>query len=173
MDHFELVEKLRERTNVSYEEAKAALEVNDWDLLDALVYLESRGNAKREGDASYTTKQREPVRRKHMSDKEQAKGYIERIWMFIRSLIDKGNKTMFQLFYGKKKIVEIPVTALVVLLVVFFPISVILLIVAMFFGVRYKVHGDEDQGKNVNAWIDKAANVVENIKYGNDNSDNN
>lgn len=173
MDHFELVEKLRERTNVSYEEAKAALEVNDWDLLDALVYLESRGNAKREGDASYTTKQREPVRHKPLSDKEQAKGYVQRIWMFLKSLIDKGNKTMFQLYYNSKKMVEIPVTALVVLLVVFFPWSVILLIVAMFFGVRYKVYGNADQGKNVNAWMDKAADVVENIKYGNDNSDNN
>ena len=60
-----------------------------------------------------------------------------------------------------------------VLLVVFFPISVILLIVAMFFGVRYKVHGNADQGKNVNAWMDKAADVVENIKYGNDNSESN
>ncbi|NLO13382.1 MAG: ubiquitin, partial [Clostridiales bacterium] len=43
MDHFEMVEKLRQKANVSYEEAKAALEHSEWDLLDALVYLESQG----------------------------------------------------------------------------------------------------------------------------------
>ena len=40
MDNLEKVDKLRERANVSYEEAKAALEANGWDLLDAMVYLE-------------------------------------------------------------------------------------------------------------------------------------
>ena len=39
MDHFEMVEKLRAKANVSYEEAKAALEASDWDILDALVLL--------------------------------------------------------------------------------------------------------------------------------------
>ena len=43
MDNLEKVEKLRERANVSYEEAKAALEQSDWDLLDAMVKLEKSG----------------------------------------------------------------------------------------------------------------------------------
>ena len=36
MESFEKVEKLRQRANVSYEEAKAALEASGWDLLDAM-----------------------------------------------------------------------------------------------------------------------------------------
>ena len=39
MDLFEKVEKLREKANVTYEEAKAALEKADGDLLDALATL--------------------------------------------------------------------------------------------------------------------------------------
>ena len=46
MDHFEMVEKLRTKANVTYEEAKAALEASDWDILDALVLLESEGKVK-------------------------------------------------------------------------------------------------------------------------------
>ena len=38
MEQLEKVEKLRERADVSYEEAKEALEACDWDLLDAMVY---------------------------------------------------------------------------------------------------------------------------------------
>ncbi|MDY5103377.1 MAG: UBA/TS-N domain protein, partial [Agathobacter sp.] len=40
MDNFEKVEKLKERANVTYEEAKQALEACDWDILEAMIYLE-------------------------------------------------------------------------------------------------------------------------------------
>ena len=40
MDHLEMVEKLRAKANVSYEEARDALEACDWDLLDALLMLQ-------------------------------------------------------------------------------------------------------------------------------------
>ena len=43
MDQMEKVDRLRERANVTYEEAKAALEANNWDLLDAMVALEKEG----------------------------------------------------------------------------------------------------------------------------------
>ena len=46
MEQLEKVEKLRERADVSYEEAKEALEACDWDLLDAMVWLEKRGKVK-------------------------------------------------------------------------------------------------------------------------------
>ena len=43
MDQLEKVEKIREKTGVTYEEAKAALDAAGGDVLDALVYLESKG----------------------------------------------------------------------------------------------------------------------------------
>ena len=55
MDHFEMVEKLRQKAQVSYEDAKSALEACDWDLLDALVYLEQQGKLQNEQKASYST----------------------------------------------------------------------------------------------------------------------
>ena len=59
MDHFEMVEKLRTKANVSYEEAKAALEKTDWDVLDALVLLESEGKVKEAAAGQeYTTQEK-------------------------------------------------------------------------------------------------------------------
>ena len=55
MDHLEMVEKLREKANVSYEEASAALEKCNWDLLDALLLLESEGKLHREGETPKPT----------------------------------------------------------------------------------------------------------------------
>ena len=46
MDNFEKVEKLREHANVTYEEAKEALENSNWDILDAMIYLEKNGKTR-------------------------------------------------------------------------------------------------------------------------------
>ena len=55
MDNLEKVEKLREKTGVSYEEAKAALEATNYDVLDAIIYLEKNGKVKAPEVTSYTT----------------------------------------------------------------------------------------------------------------------
>ena len=67
MDHLEMVEKLREKANVSYEEANAALEACDWDLLDALLMLESQGRLHEIEEAAYSTRTEQP------EEKEKAK----------------------------------------------------------------------------------------------------
>ena len=48
MEDFEKIEKLRERANVTYEEAKEALNAANGDLLDAMIYLERQGKVKAE-----------------------------------------------------------------------------------------------------------------------------
>ncbi len=55
MENYEKVEKLRERANVSYEEAKEALEQNNWDILDAMIALEKSGKAAGPKQTSYST----------------------------------------------------------------------------------------------------------------------
>ena len=46
MDNFEKVERLVEKANVSFEDAKAALDEANGDLLDAMIILEKRGKGK-------------------------------------------------------------------------------------------------------------------------------
>ena len=59
MDQLEKVEKIREKTGVSYEDAKGALEACNNDLLDAIVYLEKLGKIKAPEVGNYTTIPRE------------------------------------------------------------------------------------------------------------------
>ena len=49
----EQVEKLREKANVSYDEAKAALEAANGDMLEALINLEKQGGGASEGGGYY------------------------------------------------------------------------------------------------------------------------
>ena len=43
MEHCEMVERLHEKANISYADAKDALERSGWDMLEALVLLEREG----------------------------------------------------------------------------------------------------------------------------------
>ena len=55
MDKLEKVERLRERANVSYEEASQALDEAGGDLLDALVILERQGKTKSPEQSTFST----------------------------------------------------------------------------------------------------------------------
>ena len=55
MTNFEKVEKLVQKANVSYEEAKAALDKADGDLLDAVILLEKEGKTQAPRQSSYST----------------------------------------------------------------------------------------------------------------------
>lgn len=43
MMHISTIEQLQKQAHVSFEEAKEALEMTEWNLLDAYVWLEARG----------------------------------------------------------------------------------------------------------------------------------
>ena len=43
MMHISTIEQLQKRANVSFDEAREALEMTEWNLLDAYVWLEARG----------------------------------------------------------------------------------------------------------------------------------
>ena len=45
MTRLEMVEKIREKTGVTYDEARTALENANWDMLDAIVALEHKTGA--------------------------------------------------------------------------------------------------------------------------------
>jgi translation elongation factor EF-Ts len=53
MATIELVEKLRQKANVTYEEAKEALEASGDNILDAMIYLERQGKVKPPQNGGY------------------------------------------------------------------------------------------------------------------------
>jgi hypothetical protein len=161
MDHFEMVEKLREKANVSYEEAKAALEAADWNLLDALVLLENQGKVV-SGTTDYSTKSEswhdEHTRDHHRRHAENA----GRIGRQVASGINRMGR-YFVVFTRKgETMFELPLLVLLLMLVFGFWITVPLLIVGLFFGFKYTLKGAEGV-EAVNRVMDKASEVAGNI----------
>ena len=171
MDHFEMVEKLRSKTNVSYEEAKAALEASDWDLLDALLYLENKGRVRTENETNYTTRQEPRIKQEPESDKEEFKGFLERVFIAIGDLVKKGNRTFLDIHRRDHKLLELPLTAVLLLFLISFPITMWVFVISLFFGFRYSFRG-ENVSDSVNRALDKAADQAENVFSGFHNKNN-
>jgi hypothetical protein len=170
MDHFEMVEKLRERANVSYEEAKDALEAADWNLLDALVILESQGKVT--GESAYSTKADPKEAGRAGSHAERA----GRVGRQLASGINRLNRYVVVVARREENLFELPLLAVILLVAFGFWITVPLLIVGLFFGFKYSLRGAEGV-EAVNRVMDKASEVADSIihevrKDGKDGKDN-
>ena len=161
MDHLEMVEKLREKANVSYEEARTALEASDWDLLDALVLLESEGKTGTRTASDFTTRAaQEEAPRPEKKEEFDLRGALRKLLCALRKLIRKGNANTFAVIRKEEEIVAVPVTVLAALLIFVWPFSSIVLIVGLFLGCRYRFSGP-DISRKVNDVMDQAADAVQ------------
>ncbi len=170
MDHFEMVEKLRTKANVTYEEAKAALEASDWDILDALVLLESEGKVKGEPQTKeYTTQEKKEYTwntRNGNEVKLTVSDTLRKLWDWFKALVKKGNKNQFVISRRNKsmfdqpleELIAFPITVLVLLILipgVGLPTILIALVIGLFLGARYSFRGP-DVNNRVNDFMDKA-----------------
>ncbi|MFW5787388.1 MAG: DUF4342 domain-containing protein [Halanaerobiales bacterium] len=124
MDKLEKIDLIKERFNVSYEEANIALEESDGDLVSALISLENQKQEKdREDKTEYKVKGQELIEK-------------------IKELIKKGNiKKITVRNEQGETVLEIPVTAGVVGLVLFPYIGILAGLAAML--KEYKLEIDK------------------------------
>ena len=139
MDHYEMVENLRSKANVTYEEAKAALEASDWDMLDALVLLEGEGKVN-QATPEFTTKEKEEPRRPARS---REKGSLSKLGAWIRKMITLGNNNQFVINRKGTEMVSMPITVMALLTVLVWPFSLVLLFVGLFLSCRYSFCGPD------------------------------
>ena len=175
----EQVEKLREYANVSYDEAKAALESAGGDILQALIDLERQGKVKPpQGGGQYNSGsiQVSGATQHGESNKESGKTNrnpneksafnrnMGRFFRWMGEVIHKGNINALVVEKNGTSIMRLPITVLVILLVCAFWIVVPLLVIGMFFSFRYYFQGPDINSSKVNDAMDTVANAAEEIK---------
>ncbi len=148
MNRLEQIEKLREKADVTYEEARQALENADGDLLDAVIALEKQGKvAAPEGKGHFRSTPgpetepdggQEDIYRVNKSSVGDA---IEKVGKFCVAVIDKGNNSFLQIFKDDDCKFKIPLTVLALLLVFLTPVTLALLGIGLIVGYRYKLEG--------------------------------
>ena len=175
MATLEQVEKLREKANVSFEEAKAALDACNDDLLEAIIYLERQGRVSPPaGGGWYSSSGGAEEGYYQQAGPEAANGQqagsgsfgraMGKFGRFLARVFQIGNTNYLEASKHGEVLFACPVTALVLLLIFFFWVVVPLLILSLFFGFRYRFTGDELGTEPVNKVMDGAADTAEDIK---------
>lgn len=171
MEQLEKVEKIREKLSVSYEEAKRALEACNWDILDAIVYLEQLGKVAAPSVSTYSTKNSESEEfRKASDDYEKSSRHrfgqlVNSFFKWCGKVIKLGCDSSFEVYKNGKNIMCIPVIVVVVLLMISFWVTLPLIVVGLFFNFRYTFTGPiAGANININDVCSKATEACENIK---------
>lgn len=168
MEKIEKVERLREKANVSYEEAREALEEAGGDLLDAMVLLERAGKVPGPNRSTYSTEyEAQPdyirVRDKVEEQKNSAPSFGQTVGKLFRTAVHFIRKTVFIVKKGEDTLFTMPTAVFVLLLIFFWEALLPIMIVALFFDIRYSFDG-LDSVKKANSILNKAGDFAEEVK---------
>lgn len=164
-----MIEILMGKTNISRTEAEEALEKCDWDLLDAIFYLERMGKFENRNTTTIIEVKEKNNDKKESHKKNEDKSYgvgeiVGRIFKFIGKIIKKGNENYFEIRKENEKPIKVSLTISALLLVIFFWAVGILLVVGLFCGYRYSISGPNMNCNGVNGVLEKVSESANNIK---------
>ncbi len=179
----EQVEKLREKTGVTYAQAKQALEYSGGNLLDAIIYLEEQGAIPREEGAYFSTRGEMPPpppppsgaiaplaekkgRKEKQEDKRTGTLRVKTVWnkdsgkgvftTLRRWLIDNE----LEIWRKDKPITALPVLILVLLLIFAYWLVIPVLILGLFVGFRYRFSGPDLEREDINGVMGSVADTA-------------
>ena len=172
------VERLREKADISYEEAKAALERSNGDLLDALIDLERRGKTKNPGGGgTYSTLPGANVppgpaaQRPGPEEERSGESGWNGLWSSIRELfgalfhaLDPSTHNRFEVWRQGKMMTSMPLLILIIAVICVFYITVPLLVFGLLFGCRYQFSGPDLGRKDLNDAMNTVSDTVEGMK---------
>ena len=142
----EQVERLRETADVSYGQAKAALEYSGGNLLDASIYLEEQGVIPRPEAAYYSPKNETPppppqelpvlqVKPEAKQKNHKRRGVRHLLRWLRRILLDNE----LEIWRKGQPITAVPMLILLIFVIFLYWIAIPLLILGLFLGFQYPV----------------------------------
>ena len=170
MERYEMAELLSQKAGVTLEEARAALEENNWDMLDAMVALERTSKSTDRGvhveteAGGYTEPNIQPV--KNVSEKREpffSNGFAT-IWEYLKKLWFVLIDNDFIVVRRGKRLLAVPVLVLLVLLLASFGLMLVVLIAGLFCGCQYMFEGRQLGKDIVNDSMGKMSDLAEDIK---------
>jgi len=127
----EQIDLIMERANVTYAEAKVALEQTSGDVVEALLLLERDQKIKDKSKTSSSPRRGEK----------------------ITSFIEKLNATSFIMRKKDHTFINAPLSVAIILIACTFYISIVGLILALLFGIKIEFKGENDVAEKINSTI--------------------
>ena len=123
----EQIDLIMQRANVSYNEAKIALEQCNGDTLEALLYLEKN----------------QKIKSSSASNNEK-----------VNSFINKLNATTFIMKKKERVYIDVPLSVALIAGILCFPASIIALALSLIFGIKVDIQGENEVAEKINSSID-------------------
>ena len=174
MEKLKLVDKLKNKANISYEEAKGALEKSNWDMLEAMLYLEAQGKVQKpslsifytnESKESYNENGEEVNLKEDTNENNfENKNGFEGVFEAICKAIDTCNNIFIEIIRNSRVILKIPFTVLIVLLFFAFWIVIPLMIIGLFFNMEFLVSSKKIDVDKINKVFKETSKVVKDVK---------
>jgi len=138
----ELLESLRDRAHVSYEEAKEALDKCNCDLVEALIYLEKQNKIK------------EPQK-----ETKAASGFFAT----VKKLIKSCNETKLIVSKNGNTIIDLALTIVILITVFAAPITLFGLIAALFTSHKIRLEKPGCEDMKINKTLDDIATAASKV----------
>lgn len=161
----EQVERLREKADVSYAQAKQALEYSGGNLLDALIYLEEQGAIPRPQGAYYSTRNETPpppppqpdIPAEQPKAKGRRKAGLRQLFRKLRRLLLENE---LEIWRRDQPVTSLPILILVLLVLFAFYITLPALILGLFLGFRYQISGPDLEDDAFNGMMGNVADTA-------------
>lgn len=174
MERFRLVDKLKDKANISYEEAKTILEENNWDILDSMIYLEEIGRVKKPSvSVFYTNDYKESYEERteivnitdnKKGEKSRGKNNFEGIFETVCKYIDSCNNILIEIIRKNTVILRIPLTVVILLLLFTFWITIPLIIVGLFFDIEFYISAKKVNADKINKVLSEISKNIKDVK---------
>lgn len=170
MDKLEKAERLRKCANVTYEEALAALDACDQDLLDAVVMLEKQGRIADPGHGTYSTDYQAQddyidVTYRVEQQKQDAPTFSKTLDKIFRTVVRFLKSTSFMITRRETVLFRLPSWVLVIILAACWRVIIPAAIIAMIFGVRYSFEGSKVTDA-ANSLLSRAGDIADDLRSG-------
>lgn len=143
MIHYSVIDKLSRQARVSYEDAKEALEMTEWDQLDAYVWLEARGKIGTLTEEECCAQAEAMAREKETpqaaqstapQEKEDEEGLVPR-------LLRMGRENRLVARLKGEKVRSISIWGMLFVLFIFRKLALIVFLVSLCLGVKFAFEG--------------------------------
>ena len=140
--NLEQVEQLRQRANVSYEEAKDALERCSGDMVEALIYLEKQNKVR---GGNYNSS-------------------VDGFGDTLKKLFRQGQETRFVIKKDENPVINVPVNAAILTAVIVPPVAIVGGLAALFTNHKLRIEKPDGSNSDINKSFDDLSNVANDVK---------
>jgi len=146
--NLESIDRVRERAHVSYEEARAALEKCNGDVVEALIYLEKQDKVKGPGHE-----------KESKTKSETESGF----WATINRILKAGNETKLVISKGSDVVVNLSLTIVILITIILPPLTLLGLLVALFTNHRIQVEKPGQKDLEINKTLDDLSTAASKV----------